>query len=589
MNRFWGINMKTWIVALATTFFVAALASAAPVDDGNGREWRQLTETVNLSWSDIATVCPQDGVTPCNGFIGKTDFTGWVWGTQAQVRALLSRYSAALLTTDFVENTGAGGAFLGEFAATQTLNSGPNTCTYCFPPEGAFANGFTASKNASSVPIAAGGNWWIQFLVGFGDGLGFSALGDARRTDTGAFLWRPTGAGTGLVIANDDSGSVPTSAGGQVVANVLANDKNNGAQATLANVTLSLVASSKSGLTLNAATGEVRADASVGAGTHSLLYRICSTTTSSCDEGLVTAFVPATVIRATNDSGSIYNSTGGAAIANVLANDTLGGAMATLATVTLTQISSTSANVALNTTTGSIDVVQAITPSGYSLVYRICERANPSNCAQATATVNVLQAAIVANADSGGVSGATGGVAIANVLTNDTLGAAMASASNVILSFVSSSNAGVSLNTATGAVSAAKGLADGGYTLVYRICERAVPSNCTQAATTVTVRPNVIDAVADYGRGSSKSANTPIPNVLANDSLNSAPATTANVRITVLSALPQAVAFDTATGAIRVTGKSQSGTYSINYRICEIASPTNCAQATVTLDLSGKG
>ncbi|MGL4232120.1 MAG: hypothetical protein ACRCWJ_12215, partial [Casimicrobium sp.] len=335
-------------------------------------------------------------------------------------------------------------------------------------------------------------------------------------------------------------------------------------------------------------TGEVRADASVGAGTHSLLYRICSTTTTSCDEGLVTASVPATVIRAANDSGSIYNSTGGVAIANVLANDTLGGATATLAAVTLSQISSTTTGVTLNTTTGAINVAQATTPGSYSVVYRICEQLNPGNCAQATATVSVLQATIVANADSGGVSGATGGIAIANVLANDRLGAAVATASNVILSLVSASNSGVSLNTANGAVSVVAGLADGSYTLVYRICERAVPTNCTQTVATVAVRPNAIDAVADYGRGSSKVANTPIPNVLANDTLNGGPATTANVAISVLSSLPSAVVFDTATGAIRVTGKSQSGTYMIDYRICEIASPVNCDQATVKLELSGK-
>jgi hypothetical protein len=95
----------------------------------------------------------------------------------------------------------------------------------------------------------------------------------------------------------------------QVVTSVLTNDKNTGTQATFANVTL--VASSKAGLMLNAATGEVRSGASVGAGTHTSLYCVYSTTMPSCDEALVAAFVPATLILATNDSDFVLNRSAG--------------------------------------------------------------------------------------------------------------------------------------------------------------------------------------------------------------------------------------------------------------------------------------
>jgi hypothetical protein len=480
------------LIAVVALFVVGAFSSAlyaVPVDEGNGREWRQIPETASVSWASIAAVCPQDGVTPCSGAVGNVDYTGWVWGTSAQVRTLLSKYSAALLTVDIVQNTGAGSSFVGAFGATVVENSGANTCTYCFPAEGGSTMGWTASKNAAGLPIAAAGGWSIQFLVGFFDSLSISAPTGAT-IPSGAMLWRPTGAGTLLVIANDDAGTTPTAAGGSVVANVLANDKNGGAQATLANVTLALVSSSKPGLTLNSATGAVSADTSVGAGQHTLTYRICSTTSSACDEAVVTATVPATVLRANNDSGAL--------------------------------------------------------------------------------------------------SGAVGGVAIANVLSNDTYGGAGATTANVTLSLVSSTSASVSLNTATGAVSAAQGTANGTYALVYRICDQAVASNCAQATATVTVRPNSIDAVADYARGSSKTGGTPIPNVLANDTLNGARATTQTVTITVLTAPPKGVTFDAATGAITVAPKTSSGTFLMDYRICEIASPTNCDTATVTLELSGK-
>jgi hypothetical protein len=61
------------------------------------------------------------------------------------------------------------------------------------------------------------------------------------------------------------------------------------------------------------------------------------------------------------------------------------------------------------------------------------------------------------NADAGSASGASGGVAIANVLANDTLVGAQANT-------VASSAAAVTLDTATGAVLVAQGAANGADT-----------------------------------------------------------------------------------------------------------------------------
>jgi hypothetical protein len=49
------------------------------------------------------------------------------------------------------------------------------------------------------------------------------------------------------------------------------------------------------------------------------------------------------------------------------------------------------------------------------------------------------------------------------------------------------------------------------------------------------------------------------------------------------------ISLDVSNGSVKVLGKATSGTYTLVYQICEIAMPTNCAQATVTLDLSGSG
>jgi hypothetical protein len=91
------------VPALCVTVVVSALAWAAPAmaafpDDG--KRWRQLTQTTGMTWSQVAAVCPRDGVSRCSGSIGSRDLTGWVWATDAQVVALMGHYVPAILTAD---------------------------------------------------------------------------------------------------------------------------------------------------------------------------------------------------------------------------------------------------------------------------------------------------------------------------------------------------------------------------------------------------------------------------------------------------------------------------------------------------------
>lgn len=67
--------------AVLNTFAIIALlpltAQAGPITV-DGREWRQVTETTNLSWTQIATVCDR-WTGACSGSLGGIDFDGWVW------------------------------------------------------------------------------------------------------------------------------------------------------------------------------------------------------------------------------------------------------------------------------------------------------------------------------------------------------------------------------------------------------------------------------------------------------------------------------------------------------------------------------
>jgi YVTN family beta-propeller protein len=391
-----------------------------------------------------------------------------------------------------------------------------------------------------------------------------------------------------VVDAVDDSATIST-AGGTAVANVLDNDRLGGILVTTATVTLTQQSSTSEGVALDPATGAVTVAAGTAVGIHALVYRICETATpSNCDEATVTATVRLPfVIDAVNDTASTLPDR--TAVANVVSNDTLDGTPATLARVTLSQVSSTSTGVTLNVTYGAVLVAAGTPPGTQTLTYRICETASPSNCDTADVTITVNPFPIDAVNDAG-TAPRTGGTAVANVLANDTFAGAAATLARVRLTQTSSTHAGISLNAATGAVTVAAGTPVGTYTLRYGICEVLTPSNCDAADVTVTVRHLLIAAGYDSARGSSKVANTVLANVLANDRLEGAPATLSNVRLSFVSLTPanSMIRLDLADGSVDVLGKTSSGLFTLVYEICEAAMPANCARGSVGIDLSGK-
>lgn len=380
------------------------------------------------------------------------------------------------------------------------------------------------------------------------------------------------------------------STGATAVASVLANDRLGGAPATLAHVTLTQHSSTDARVTLDPTNGSVRVDAGASIGTHSLTYRICEIAIPlNCDEADVQVTVrDPYVIDAVNDGATSL--AGRVVLTSVLANDTLGGTPAALASVRLSLLSSTHAGVTLNAANGSVFVAPGTAIGTHSLVYRICEIADPLNCDEATVTVVVIPNAIDAVNDAG-TSTRSGGLAVVNVLANDRFAGAPATLARVTLALVSSTDAGVRLTPTNGAVTVAAGTTVGVHSLVYRICERASPSNCDEATVSVTVNPYVINAVNDSARASSKNPGTALANVLANDFLGNVRATTANVRLSFVSLTPAnpKIALDLADGSVDVLGKTSSGLYALVYEICEIENPTNCDRATVTVDLSGGG
>ena len=187
-------------------------------------------------------------------------------------------------------------------------------------------------------------------------------------------------------------------------------------------------------------------------------------------------------IDAVNDTGAAPR-TGGTALANVLANDTFAGAVATLAKVRLSQLASTHAGISLNLANGAVTVAAGTPVGTYTLRYGICEIATPSNCDEAIVTVTVT-----APADHGRSTIPRGGRRRSRTprsrACSRTTGLATRAATpaNVRLSFVSltPANSKIRLDVSDGSVDVLGKTNSGLYTLVYEICEIAMPTNCAR-------------------------------------------------------------------------------------------------------------
>ncbi len=286
----------------------------------------------------------------------------------------------------------------------------------------------------------------------------------------------------------------------------------------------------------------------------------------------------AVTIDAVNDTFALNGSTS----TNVLANDTVAGAAATLQNVTLTQVSTSNPAVNLNTTTGNIEVAAGTAAGTYNVVYKICATASSTSCDTATASITVSAPAIVAVTETfTGITSGTGGTT-ASVLSNDTLGGQPATTSNVNLTGTTVPT-GLTLNN-DGTITVAAGKPAGTYDVTYQICDKVNTSNCANVTSKVTVSAPAIVATTETFTGISSTNGGTTASVLANDTLGGQPATTSNVNLTGTT-IPTGLTLNN-DGTITVAAGTPAGTYDVTYQICDKVNTANCATVTSKVTVS---
>ncbi len=388
------------------------------------------------------------------------------------------------------------------------------------------------------------------------------------------------------------------------------------------------------GITLDPDTGEVTVAPNTTAGTYVYTYEICDVVNpTNCDTATVTVVVDAAPIDAIDDAPVNVDSTTGATLPNVVANDNFDGntnpSIGTDVTVKETGTSAdgstalgldmipASGSITLNPLTGEISVAANTTAGTYVYTYEICDVVNPTNCDTATATVVVDPAPIDAIDDTPANVDSVAGATIPNVVANDTFNgtvnpaigtvvtvneAGTAADGSTVLGLDTTPTAGsITLDPNTGEVTVAPNTTMGTYVYTYEICDVVNPTSCDTATVTIVVDPAPIDAIDDAPVAVDNTAGGTVPNVVANDTFNGALNPTIGSVVTVnavgtaadgttmlgLDMTPSSgsITLDPNTGEITVAPDTTVGIYNYTYEICDVVNPTNCDTAIVAVNV----
>ena len=399
---------------------------------------------------------------------------------------------------------------------------------------------------------------------------------------------------------DDGEKSVP-STGGEV--EVLGNDKLNGNPATKDNVTVSIDnPNGLTGLTINE--GKIVVPNGSTPGTYEVTYKICDKTHSNvCDTAkvkiTVTGTPPPTIVA--NDDPDTSVAKGGTV--DILSNDRLNGNPVAPTDVDITIPNKGGlTNLTVDPSTGKLKIPTDATPGTYTVTYKICDKTHSNVCDTAKVKITVTSAKRTIKAvddNFGKISNSVDYTTTSTVFSSgvDTLEGVLGILSpetDVILhkgEVARQDGTAVQAGTITmndnGSITVKKGTSVGIYTYTYKICEKAVPTNCSEEAKVIfEVVDNTILAKDDEYEVGTLGGLT--PSILNNDILKGKVGLTAE-DVEIEDTAGQARADDHLKIGEdgRITVKpgiaARPEPYLYYYTIKEKASPTNTSNAIIKI------
>lgn len=366
--------------------------------------------------------------------------------------------------------------------------------------------------------------------------------------------------------------------GGDAVLNIYDNDELNGAALNPIDVQMEVLEDFPAGTAVLNPDGTVDVPPNTPPGVYTLTYEI--STGSESDQAEVTIEVIEYKPEAFDDAAERENSFAQDSLLNVLENDMLNGLPALIENVNLSTVSNEAPGFINLTADGSIDISEGIPSGSYTLVYQICDAADPGKCDQAEVNISVAPTVLIAVDDNFGNVNLNRGGLIGDVVANDLLNGEPIEEGRVVVELLNADGlTGLSL-TAEGALSIPEGLPSGNYELLYELKETINPGNSDQGTIIfslldIQLEANDDDAVTNQ--------NQPVDiNLLENDFINTGELLVETLVITtdpVNGSLVQ-----NADGSVSYTPDVNfSGSDSFTYEICENTDRQFCDQAMVNI------
>ena len=392
----------------------------------------------------------------------------------------------------------------------------------------------------------------------------------------------------------DDTFTHTTMTNTIVLGNILTNDSYNSQSVTTASVTISTTTALTNTPYIATATGKVFLPAHTPAGTYTLSYSLCAKTAPYNCSGVATVTVivsPSPIkLQTTDDTFSHTTTTQTIVLGNILTNDSYNSQSVTTESVTISTTTALPNAPYIATATGEV-FLTAHTPAGtYTLTYSLCAKSAPYNCS-GVATVTVIVSSSPINLqttdDTFSHTTTTQTIVLGNILTNDSYNSQSVTTESVTISTTTASTNVPYIATQTGEVFLPAHTSAGTYTVTYSLCAKTAPYNCSEVATvTIIVSPPLVIAHDDTYTVTIGTT-TITESIYSNDSIGEQTPNASLVNFQSIGGSKDTDNFYVLSvnlaGNVLIPQGTPTGTYTLQYRICDVKDTHNCATATITV------
>ena len=379
-----------------------------------------------------------------------------------------------------------------------------------------------------------------------------------------------------------------------VLGNILTNDSYNTQSITTASVTISTTTASAKAPYIATPTGEVVLPANTSAGIYTLTYSLCAKVAPYNCSGLATVTVvvnPSPIqLTVVNDTFTHTTTTHTTVLGNILTNDSYNTQSITTASVTISTTTASANAPYIATSTGEV-VLPANTSAGiYTLTYSLCAKVAPYNCsglATVTVVVNPSPIQLTVVNDTFTHTTTTHTTVLGNILTNDSYNTQSITTASVTISTTTASAKVPYIATPTGEVVLPAKTSAGIYTLTYSLCAKVAPYNCSGLATVTVIVSKPLVIARDDTYTVTVGTTTITESIYHNDSIGEQTANTSLVNFQAIGGNKDRNNFYILSvnlaGNILIPQGTPTGTYTLQYRICDMNDIHNCATATITV------